>query len=97
MAKDQNLAGNLSKISGPCGRLLCCLNFEEDFYMEAGRDYPVIGTCVDLGGKKAIVFRIDVLASKIYLSNDDQVVTELDPAEYAKLKVISIPDLEPCL
>jgi len=97
MAKDQNLAGNLSKISGPCGRLLCCLNFEEDFYVEEGRDYPVIGTCVEFKGAKSMVFRIDVLAKKIYLSNDDQVVTELDPAEYAKLKVISIPDLEPCL
>ena len=39
MAKDQNLAGNLSKISGPCGRLLCCLNFEEDFYIEEAKDY----------------------------------------------------------
>ncbi|MDZ4182204.1 MAG: regulatory iron-sulfur-containing complex subunit RicT, partial [Candidatus Cloacimonadaceae bacterium] len=46
MAKDQNLAGNLSKISGPCGRLLCCLNFEEDFYVEEARDFPIPGTCV---------------------------------------------------
>lgn len=37
MAKDQNLAGNLAKISGPCGRLLCCLNFEEDFLCGRGQ------------------------------------------------------------
>jgi cell fate regulator YaaT (PSP1 superfamily) len=96
MAKDQNLAGNLSKISGPCGRLLCCLNFEEDFYVEEGRDYPIIGTCVKYQDKRAMVFRIDVLAGKIFLSADDQNFIELNPEEYKKLQVISVPDIEPC-
>jgi len=96
MAKDQNLAGNLSKISGPCGRLLCCLNFEEDFYVEEGKDFPIIGTCVQYGDSRAIVYRIDVLAQKIFLSSEEQNVVELDPKEYAKLRVISIPDLETC-
>ncbi|MFA7544085.1 MAG: regulatory iron-sulfur-containing complex subunit RicT [Candidatus Cloacimonadaceae bacterium] len=94
MAKDQNLAGNLSKISGPCGRLLCCLNFEEDFYVEEGKDFPIIGTCVSYKAEKAMVFRIDVLAQKIYLSTEDQVISEISPEEYKSLKVISIPDLE---
>jgi cell fate regulator YaaT (PSP1 superfamily) len=96
MAKDQNLAGNLSKISGPCGRLLCCLNFEEDFYVEAGKDYPIIGTCVMHKDQKAMVFRIDVLAHKIYLTHDDQSVADISIEEFAKLKIISIPDLESC-
>jgi cell fate regulator YaaT (PSP1 superfamily) len=96
MAKDQNLAGNLSKISGPCGRLLCCLNFEEDFYVEEGRDFPIIGTCVKYKGDKAMVFRIDVLAKKIYLSTEDQGIAELNPDEYSTLPVISVPDIETC-
>jgi len=96
MAKDQNLAGNLSKISGPCGRLLCCLNFEEDFYVEAGKDYPIIGTCVMHKEQKAMVFRIDVLAHKIYLTHDDQSVADVSIEEFANLKIISIPDLESC-
>jgi cell fate regulator YaaT (PSP1 superfamily) len=96
MAKDQNLAGNLSKISGPCGRLLCCLNFEEDFYVEEGRDYPIIGTCVKYQNKRAMVFRIDVLAGRIFLSADDQNIIELNPEEYKKLQVLSVPDIEPC-
>jgi len=96
MAKDQNLAGNLSKISGPCGRLLCCLNFEEDFYVEEGRDFPIIGTCVRYKGNKAMVFRIDVLAKKIYLSTEDQGIAELTPDEYNTLPVISVPDLQTC-
>ena len=77
MAKDQNLAGNLSKISGPCGRLLCCLNFEEDFYVEEGRDYPIIGTCVKYNGEKAMVFRLDVLSGKIFLASDEQVISDI--------------------
>ena len=96
MAKDQNLAGNLSKISGPCGRLLCCLNFEEDFYVEAGKDYPLIGTCVLHKDQKAMVFRIDVLAKKIFLTHDDHSMAELNLEEFSQLKIISIPDLEQC-
>ncbi len=96
MAKDQNLAGNLSKISGPCGRLLCCLNFEEDFYVEEGKDYPIIGTCVQYMGNKCMVFRIDVLAGKIYLSTEDHGMAELSPEEFSKLQILSIPDIESC-
>ena len=96
MAKDQNLTGNLSKISGPCGRLLCCLNFEEDFYMEASKDYPIIGTCVQHKNQKAMVLRIDVLAHKIFVAHDDESVDDISLEEFATLKVLSIPDLEPC-
>ena len=96
MAKDQNLAGNLSKISGPCGRLLCCLNFEEDFYVEAGKDFPILGTCVIFNKEKAMVYRNDVMAGKIFLTTDDQNVFELKPEEFAKLHIISVPDIEEC-
>ncbi|MDD4309971.1 MAG: regulatory iron-sulfur-containing complex subunit RicT [Candidatus Cloacimonetes bacterium] len=96
MAKDQNLAGNLSKISGPCGRLLCCLNFEEDFYVEEAKDFPIIGTCVSYKDTKMLVFRIDVIAKKIYLSNEDNVVIDMTPDQFKKLEILSIPDIEPC-
>lgn len=96
MAKDQNLAGNLSKISGPCGRLLCCLNFEEDFYVEEGKDYPLIGTFVEHNDQRAMVFRIDVLAHKIYLTHDDQSIADVSVEDFAKLRILSIPDLETC-
>ncbi|MDY0151491.1 MAG: regulatory iron-sulfur-containing complex subunit RicT [Candidatus Cloacimonas sp.] len=96
MAKDQNLAGNLSKISGPCGRLLCCLNFEEDFYVEEAKDFPIIGTCVEYKGIKMMVLRIDVIAKRIYLTGEDVAMAELDPEQFSKLKIISVPDIEPC-
>lgn len=96
MAKDQNLAGNLSKISGPCGRLLCCLNYEEDFYIEEGREYPLPGTCVEFKGKKVYVFKIDVLNKRIHLSDENQLVTELDLEAFNKLKIITVPEIETC-
>lgn len=72
MAKDQNLSGNLSKISGPCGRLLCCLHFEEDFYAEMAKDYPTIGDEIWKEGKKMYVFRNDYYTKMVYLSGEDQ-------------------------
>jgi cell fate regulator YaaT (PSP1 superfamily) len=96
MAKDQNLAGNLSKISGPCGRLLCCLNFEEDFYVEEAKDFPIVGTFVTYKDTKMMVFRIDVIAKSIYLSGEDGVVNVLDVEQFSKLEIISIPVIEEC-
>ncbi len=96
MAKDQNLAGNLAKISGPCGRLLCCINFEEDFYVEEAKGYPLPGTCVELKGKKMYVFKTDVLNKRIHLSDENQIPSEIDLEEFGKLTVISVPDVEPC-
>jgi len=96
MAKDQNLSGNLSKISGPCGRLLCCLNFEEDFYVEQGKDYPIVGTCVMYNGQKMFVFKNDVLSNKVYLTSEDQVLADLPLEQFKKLEVIDIPVPEEC-
>ncbi|MDP2172426.1 MAG: regulatory iron-sulfur-containing complex subunit RicT [Candidatus Cloacimonadaceae bacterium] len=96
MAKDQNLAGNLSKISGPCGRLLCCLNFEEDFYVEEALDFPIPGTCVSCNGKKMFVYKIDVLNKKVHLTDEDQVLMEIDLESFRKLETISEPSIEPC-
>ena len=39
MAKDQNLALNPSKINGCCGRLLCCLGYEDDEYIKCGKTF----------------------------------------------------------
>jgi cell fate regulator YaaT (PSP1 superfamily) len=46
MAKNQNLALNPSKVSGGCGRLLCCLTYENDLYSELRRKLPPRGTKV---------------------------------------------------
>ena len=46
MAKEQNLSLNPTKISGMCGRLMCCLKNEEDYYEEANSKMPDVGDFV---------------------------------------------------
>lgn len=96
MAKDQNLASNLSKISGPCGRLLCCLSFEEGFYAEETRGFPALGTCVMYSGKKMYVIKNDVLNLKIQLSDEDQLFSEICLEEFKTLTIVETPDQAPC-
>ncbi|HNX38022.1 MAG TPA: regulatory iron-sulfur-containing complex subunit RicT [Candidatus Cloacimonadota bacterium] len=96
MAKDQNLAGNLSKISGPCGRLLCCLNFEEDFYVEEARDFPLPGTIIKMDNQKLVVLRNDLLNKKVILSGENQEILEIDLDKFSEQDVISKPDTDPC-
>src|SRR2546426_12784021 len=43
LAKDQHLSLNPSQISGGCGRLLCCLRYEHDFYVQARKRFPKEG------------------------------------------------------
>ena len=96
MAKDQNLAGNLAKISGPCGRLRCCLNVEGDFYVEEGRGFPLPGTCVNYKDRRMYVFKTDVLNRRVHLSDDDQAIIELELEAFNALEVLTVPDVEPC-
>ncbi|MCD4828231.1 MAG: Tpl protein [Candidatus Cloacimonetes bacterium] len=86
MAKDQNLSGNLSKISGPCGRLLCCLNYEENYYAEVASEFPAVGERVRFRNEDLSVFKCDYFNSRIYLSKDDQVVEIINLEQYKKLK-----------
>ena len=54
MAKEQNLSLNPSKISGMCGRLMCCLTYEYAYYEKAKKDLPKLGKKVNTtygGGK----------------------------------------------
>jgi len=85
MAKDQNLSGNHSKISGPCGRLLCCLHYEEDFYTEMAKDYPEMGEEVEIEGDKMYVFRNDMYAKKVYLTSDKQEIKSIPLEQYNQL------------
>jgi len=86
MAKDQNLSGNLSKISGPCGRLLCCLHFEEDFYAEISKDFPEIGEEIIVENKKMYVFRNDFYAKVVYLTSETQEMSNMKLVDFLKIR-----------
>jgi cell fate regulator YaaT (PSP1 superfamily) len=51
MAKDQQISLNPAKISGNCGRLLCCLRYEEEMYHTTFKDYPPIESKLTIKGK----------------------------------------------
>ncbi|HSB04696.1 MAG TPA: stage 0 sporulation family protein [Thermodesulfobacteriota bacterium] len=61
MAKEQNLALNPTKISGICGRLMCCLAFEYQTYQELKRDLPKVGKHIVTKSGKGKIIRQNVL------------------------------------
>lgn len=71
MAKEQNLSLNSMKISGPCGRLLCCLAFENDFYSEEKQTYPGEGTKLKIGPEFYRVQEVNILTKKITLTGPE--------------------------
>jgi len=71
MAKEQNLSLNSMKISGPCGRLLCCLNYEYDFYVEEKQSYPPEGTRIKIGDELFRVQEINILSRSLILSGSE--------------------------
>ena len=71
MAKAQGLALNPSKISGQCGRLLCCLAYEYETYNELKKGLPKCGKKVQLKDGKAEVMALDILAQKVTLCCHD--------------------------
>ena len=61
MAKTQGLSLNPAKISGLCGRLMCCLEYENDHYSETFKKMPKIGSEVVTPDGKAIVVSNNML------------------------------------
>lgn len=62
MAKNQNLALNPTKINGVCGRLLCCLKYEDENYTDCRKCFPKIGSTVEIEQGKGIVKEINVIS-----------------------------------
>ena len=71
MAKAQNLSLNPGKISGLCGRLMCCLGYEIEHYTEAGKQLPKIGSEVVTPDGKAIVVSLNMLKMLVRVKMDD--------------------------
>ena len=75
MAKNQNLSLNPVKISGNCGKLLCCINYENELYTELRKDAPDIGDIVITPEGEAKVLTCDVLNKNLkvkYIGEDNK-------------------------
>jgi len=71
MAKDQGLSLNPTKISGQCGRLMCCLTFECETYQAVRKKFPKIGVTVTTKSGKGKVIRHNAIFDSIAVRLED--------------------------
>ena len=88
MAKNQGLSLNPGKISGLCGRLMCCLSYENDYYAEACKKVPKVGSEVDTPEGKAHVVSVNMLKMevKVKIEQKDAVTYRDFPADQIKFR-----------
>ncbi len=72
MAKTQGLSLNPGKISGLCGRLMCCLSYESDYYAEAYKKMPKLGSEVGTPEGKGTVASVNMLKMQVKVKIDDK-------------------------
>ena len=72
MAKTQNLSLNPTKISGTCGRLMCCLKYEQDAYEDLLRTSPKAESFVDTPDGRGTVVDVDLLRQRVKVRMEDR-------------------------
>lgn len=71
LAKDQRLSLNPAQISGCCGRLMCCLTYEHDAYVQARKRFPREGkTLITTRGKEKVI-TVDIWRERVLLKDED--------------------------
>ncbi|MBQ3054264.1 MAG: stage 0 sporulation family protein [Clostridia bacterium] len=75
MAKEQNLSLNPTKISGACGRLMCCLKYEQEAYEDLGKKMPRNGAIVQTPDGKGTVININLIrqTADVRLESNDNI------------------------
>lgn len=88
MAKTQNLSLNPTKISGTCGRLMCCLKYEQDAYEDLIRTSPKLESFVDTPEGRGTVAELDLLRQrvKVRMENRPEVIAVFPNDEIAVLR-----------
>lgn len=85
MAKDQNLSLNSLKISGQCGRLLCCLSYEHDWYCEERKNLPNEGIRLFYDESNFRVTETNPLTRMIRLQGEDGRVLEIPSSRMSRV------------
>ena len=83
LAKDQNLSLNPSQISGACGRLMCSLRFEHDFYVQSRKRFPKEGRQVRTPAGSETVETVNIFGNRVTLRN-----------ESGELRTLTLEDLK---
>lgn len=82
MAKEQNLSLNSMKISGQCGRLLCCLAYEYEWYTEARKSLPSEGLKINYDGTLFRITEVNPLTRMVKLSGEDGRLLEIAASRF---------------
>jgi cell fate regulator YaaT (PSP1 superfamily) len=72
LAKDQHLSLNPAQISGGCGRLLCCLKYEHEFYVAARKRFPKEGRTIRTGVGAEKVVAVDIFRERVFLRSEER-------------------------
>ncbi|MBE6941765.1 MAG: hypothetical protein E7455_05770 [Ruminococcaceae bacterium] len=88
MAKTQNLSLNPTKISGTCGRLMCCLKYEQEAYEDLLRTAPKMDSFVDTPEGRGTIIDVDLLRQrvKVRLEKEPDSIVNYPNAEIAVLR-----------
>ena len=88
MAKTQSLSLNPTKISGTCGRLMCCLKYEQDAYEDLIRSSPKLESFVDTPEGRGTVVELDLLRQrvKVRMEENPETVSVFPNADIAVLR-----------
>lgn len=86
LARDQNLSLNPTKISGNCGRLLCCLQYEQHHYAETIRRFPDLGSVIQGKLGAATVEAVNVFQQAMILRYEDGGFEKLTWKEYNQIE-----------
>ncbi|MDH3648782.1 MAG: regulatory iron-sulfur-containing complex subunit RicT [Saprospiraceae bacterium] len=81
-ARYQNLSINQAKLSGQCGRLKCCLNYELDLYMESLEAFPIQAESIQAKTGRATLLKIDIFKKLMYY---------LLPSDRGRDKLLTLP------
>ena len=84
LAREQNLSLNPSKISGNCGRLLCCLLYEQSVYKRIGADYPVPGSKCEVCQGNAVISQVNIFRGYLVAKYEDECQEKISIREYRK-------------
>jgi len=81
MAKEQDLSLNPAKISGVCGRLMCCLAYENDFYQECRKNLPKVNSKVATPDGIGVVKAVNILLEEVTVEYADGMLKKLSRKE----------------
>ncbi|MBR1423160.1 MAG: stage 0 sporulation family protein [Ruminococcus sp.] len=93
MAKEQGLSLNPTKISGTCGRLMCCLKYEQDAYEDLLKNTPKVGAIVKTMEGRGVVEEVNLLTGKLRIKiekTENVISVKKDEVEVIRDAVIRV-------